>query len=754
MSASIRGDKINAAKRKRLHEATQADKAQRTLTSFLVTKPPDAPSTEQAESIEHATPAVGICVEVETTDSKAQLDAFTQIATNAIQSSQVELVHETSGKLSLKTTPVAAFAGIGQHVHTAACSHGTEDDHVAEPVQVATAEQASSSGHGAGSIEMPDLPPLPPPKGRKEGKYISKGNKQNGFKPTVVYYNGGKQAISCCVHGDCHIRPCFGPIGTFGSQHAIYCAEHHDSELHEDVVSRRCIHEGCKKTCSFGPIGTFGRQHAVYCEEHHDPEKHEDVINKRCIHDGCKTKCSFGPIGMFGSQHAIYCTEHRDPELHENVVSKRCIHDGCKRKRNFGPIGMFGSQHAIYCAEHHDPILHEDIVSKRCIHEGCKTQPTFGPIGTFGRQHAIYCTEHHDPILHEDVVSTRCIHEGCKTTCNFGPIGTFGRQHAIYCAEHRDPNLHEDVVSRRCIHEGCKKTCSFGPIGTFGRQHAIYCTEHHDPNLHEEVVSKRCTHEGCKKKCSFGPIGTFGTQHAIYCSEHHDPELHEDVVSRRCIHEGCKKTCSFGPIGTFGKQHAIYCAEHHDPELHEDVVNKRCSVDGCVKHAVVHDPDDPSIHVCIACAGNLGLVDKTRAGASMACSTCFDELELHLGHKITWRERYDEQRNRYGAEKYGLLREHPRLHPDGFVECDDGSHKGTVYEYHGCFYHGYPPWHPKHETAVFRGNWGPDLYKKTMARMHLFKDAGYRVVYIWESDWFFTKKSGSTNSIGDVLREM
>jgi hypothetical protein len=38
--------------------------------------------------------------------------------------------------------------------------------------------------------------------------------------------------------------------------------------------------------------------------------------------------------------------------------------------------------------------------------------------------------------------------------------------------------------------------------------------------------------------------------------------------------------------------------------------------------------------------------------------------------------------------------------------------------------------------------------------MQMFKDAGYKVVYIWESDWLSTKKSGSVKSIGDVLREM
>ena len=35
----------------------------------------------------------------------------------------------------------------------------------------------------------------------------------------------------------------------------------------------------------------------------------------------------------------------------------------------------------------------------------------------------------------------------------------------------------------------------------------------------------------------------------------------------------------------------------------------------------------------------------------------------------------------------------------------------------------------------------------------MFKEAGYRVLYIWESDWMATK-TNATLSIGDVLREL
>ena len=68
----------------------------------------------------------------------------------------------------------------------------------------------------------------------------------------TCYFSGGEQAKPCCIFGDCHKQPTFGLIGTFGSQHAVYCAEHRDPDLHEVVFFKHCIYEGCKSSRSFG----------------------------------------------------------------------------------------------------------------------------------------------------------------------------------------------------------------------------------------------------------------------------------------------------------------------------------------------------------------------------------------------------------------------------------------------------------------------------------------------------------------------
>lgn len=59
-----------------------------------------------------------------------------------------------------------------------------------------------------------------------------------------------------------------------------------------------------------------------------------------------------------------------------------------------------------------------------------------------------------------------------------------------------------------------------------------------------------------------------------------------------------------------------------------------------------------------------------------------------------------------------------------------------VAEYHGNAYHGYPSDHPLHNSEVTNRNGhkasAKELYKKTMAKMDAFVEAGYGVCYVWE----------------------
>lgn len=67
--------------------------------------------------------------------------------------------------------------------------------------------------------------------------------------------------------------------------------------------------------------------------------------------------------------------------------------------------------------------------------------------------------------------------------------------------------------------------------------------------------------------------------------------------------------------------------------------------------------------------------------------------------------------------------------PDGV----DFSNK-TIYEFYGDFWHGNPKKYKSNHPFIGGLTMG-DIYKKTMDREQLFKDNGYSVVSVWESDF-------------------
>lgn len=69
----------------------------------------------------------------------------------------------------------------------------------------------------------------------------------------------------------------------------------------------------------------------------------------------------------------------------------------------------------------------------------------------------------------------------------------------------------------------------------------------------------------------------------------------------------------------------------------------------------------------------------------------------------------------------------------------------TVYEFHGCFYHGCPTCfpnrenrYPKHDNMSMR-----EIYQKTLDRNQSIRKAGYQLVSLWECEWKHLKKSNS-----------
>jgi len=92
--------------------------------------------------------------------------------------------------------------------------------------------------------------------------------------------------------------------------------------------------------------------------------------------------------------------------------------------------------------------------------------------------------------------------------------------------------------------------------------------------------------------------------------------------------------------------------------------------------------------------------------------------------------------------------------PDGYNPPSPGeTHRGTVWQYHGVYFHGYPPEHPNHESYVFNGAWGPAKYAETIEKMQRYKNAGYRVRYAWSCDYMQTRRRHAPISLESIVHD-
>ena len=75
----------------------------------------------------------------------------------------------------------------------------------------------------------------------------------------------------------------------------------------------------------------------------------------------------------------------------------------------------------------------------------------------------------------------------------------------------------------------------------------------------------------------------------------------------------------------------------------------------------------------------------------------------------------------------------------------DGFHfpSNTIYEFHGCFWHGCPKCYPiRHEKHLRLFNRTvQDVYEKTQAKMATLRQKGYNVIEMWECQWSQLKQT-------------
>jgi len=107
-----------------------------------------------------------------------------------------------------------------------------------------------------------------------------------------------------------------------------------------------------------------------------------------------------------------------------------------------------------------------------------------------------------------------------------------------------------------------------------------------------------------------------------------------------------------------------------------------------------------------------------------------DRKEIYNKNSITWLNTFPKVQHALNGGEVTLYGKKV----DGF-----NQETNTVYQFHGCFWHGCPEFNHEdtinninHETMV-------DLYEKTKERIKQITDAGYNLIEMWECEWVKSK---------------
>ena len=187
------------------------------------------------------------------------------------------------------------------------------------------------------------------------------------------------------------------------------------------------------------------------------------------------------------------------------------------------------------------------------------------------------------------------------------------------------------------------------------------------------------------------------------------------------------------------------CADHARIAGTHEVRNPcRDCQEGAKLQANYKDETGASSKLCAKHAVLAGTHVETQPGASRIACECFDRLETLLNMPLP-HVHYDSQGNVTGEEVRGLV-PGSKCRPDSYQD-----NSKTVWLFHGSYYHGFPPGHPKHETFGVGDQWGPDLWEATVEQMKLYVKCGYVVNYIMEHEYQETRVRRFPRALGTVV---
>lgn len=129
---------------------------------------------------------------------------------------------------------------------------------------------------------------------------------------------------------------------------------------------------------------------------------------------------------------------------------------------------------------------------------------------------------------------------------------------------------------------------------------------------------------------------------------------------------------------------------------------------------------------------------------SKGCGLC-SKANISIGEK-EWLDHLGIPNNKESRQVHYKIGGHKFVF-DGF----DRENK-TVYEYYGDYWHGninLPKFSREKQHPISKRTYG-ELYDKTMSRKKIVEDAGFKVIFIWESDWKIQKnKMKKKKWVGD-----
>ena len=172
----------------------------------------------------------------------------------------------------------------------------------------------------------------------------------------------------------------------------------------------------------------------------------------------------------------------------------------------------------------------------------------------------------------------------------------------------------------------------------------------------------------------------------------------------------------------------------------EDITHPRCGVDGCIVRASYDDEHGNKRSLCAIHAYKAGTLAKPYCGASKVACRAWDRLQLVLGRPLQHIHFVPGQDVPSGLE---TVVPGTRYKPD----ARDPLNPMILYEFLGNLWHGYPPEHDRHLEYI-------DQYNQTMDRLHIFKNMGYKVMFIWEHEFKEVERVYCPKPIMSIIHEL